>query len=1029
MILYRAILFSILTISLSISDSIEITVYSNTFTIDTVNPVVDLIEPGHGDVYEHGEFIEVSWIATDDNPGSLPVSINATTSLNSPYQEIETNIPNLGSFSLPAPDFINSMFVSIRLDFTDYYGNISSSYSEGYFTIGNPNEDQYNFEQETFSGEYVSETFTIDTAPPDVTWIYPNTSTAFQPSQPLVVRWESEDETLTPNPITIEFAIDAGNFTYTLEENITNSSVRFIELPDTTTQFGQFIIHSMDEYGNMGSDMSDAYMTIGTEVSEELQQTTVTDTAYSASFIVDTKLPEFVAISGENYFYPNGGETLTDYSNVPVEFAARDDSDENATVDVYLAYILGGWYIPIAENIPISSTTSLVDMTANGIVESSIWARLIFAVTDDYGNKNEQYNNDYFTLGSSEGDIALNWFNEDEGEILLDWGWNGRKHTVGMRRSSVAQHLQSGDQVTYVDLNGIPTSECEDGNGYVELYNFTLSDSTNRSKETLLKGINHCEQGGQKRPGYVDGNLVYLKITPANGDSSYLVLPDSTTVAGSHRFNDSHTVVRSIDFANPIPFNHSYNLNSIDNRDFDGFSIYNKITSIRDCDVPGTGENDGWCFEETVYDQSTYIGRIPNMQQSSNVKYRVWLLDNAGNEVFKTLDTEGINYYVELSDIYDKSLAFGWNWFSSNMSANDMGINTFLSSLGDAAIYIKSQSHYSDYYDGVGWLGTLTEFDNESMYKINLTGSSGNITYEGVALTPSETPLSISSGWNWISYIPTESIDINTALSSIGSDAVYIKSQSGYADYYDGVGWLGTISTLDPKDGYMLNASSETTLTYPDSRSLSRNMDVKEEMEPYWSFNYRDYQHNGSVTISIDDFAIDEGDQIAAFYKDECRGIGYARESTLNNVIVFQTMLYGDETNIDMNFKLYDLSENKEYDLEETILYHPNIRLNNILEPFQMSRLNTNILKLENPYPNPFNPVTTIAYNIPMDITPVKVNVYDITGRLVERLHDGIQSQGNHKIIWDASMYASGIYFVKLQTNSNTITKKLILIK
>jgi len=1029
MILLRNILLSILIFSISLPESVEITEYSSSFTIDTVLPEIELIEPGHGDVYEHDEIIEVSWIGSDQSPSSLPVTIYATPYLNSPYQEIQSDIANTGTLNLPAPDFINSMFVSIRLDFKDYYGNVSSSYSEGYFTIGTPNEDQYNFDQETFSGEYISEAFTIDTAPPDVTWIYPNTSTSFQPSQPLVVRWESEDETLISTPITIEFAIDAGNFTYTLEENVTNSGVRFIELPDTTTQFGQFIVHSSDEYGNIGSDMSDAYMTVGAEVSQELEQTTVTDTAYSSTFIVDTKLPEFITISGENYFYPNGGETLTDYSNVPIEFAARDDSDQNATVDVYLAYILGGWYLPVAEDIPMSSISNFVDLSVNGLVESSIWARLIFAATDDYGNKNEQYNNDYFTLGSSEGDIALNWFNEDEGEILLDWGWNGRKHTVGMRVSSVAQHLQNGDQITYVDLNGIPSSECDDSNGYVELYNFTLSDSTNRSKETLLKGINHCEQGGQKRPGYTQGNLVYLKITPANGDSSYLVLPDSSNVGGSHRFNDTHTIIRSLDFANPIPYNYSYNSNLVDSRDFDGFSIYNKITSIRDCDVPGTGENDGWCFEETVYDQSTYVGRIPNMQQSSNVKYRVWLLDNVGNEVFKTLDTEGLNYYVELSDIYDKSLAFGWNWFSSNMSANDMTINTFLSSLGNAGIYIKSQSHYSDYYDGVGWLGTLTEFDNESMYKINLTGSSGNITYEGVALTPSETPIPISSGWNWISYIPTESIDINTALASIGSDAVYIKSQSGYADYYDGVGWLGTISNLDPKDGYMLNASSETTLTYPDSRSLSRNMDIQEEMQPYWSFNYRDYQHNGSVTISIDEFDIDEGDQIAAFYKDECRGIGYARESTLNNSIVFQTMLYGDETNIDMNFKLYDLSENKEYDLEETILYHPNISLNNILEPFNMSRLNTNILKLENPYPNPFNPVTTIAYNIPIDMTQVKVNVYDITGRLVERLHNGLQSQGNHKITWDASMYSSGIYFVKLQTNSDTITKKLILIK
>jgi len=317
------------------------------------------------------------------------------------------------------------------------------------------------------------------------------------------------------------------------------------------------------------------------------------------------------------------------------------------------------------------------------------------------------------------------------------------------------------------------------------------------------------------------------------------------------------------------------------------------------------------------------------------------------------------------------------------------------------------------------------------MYKIKLTGSSGNITYEGTTLTPSENPITINSGWNWISYIPNESIDINTALNSIGSNGTYIKSQDGYADYYDGAGWLGTISDLNPKGGYMLNASSETTLTYPDSRSLSRNMDTQEVIEPYWNFNYKDYQNNGSVTIALNDidFKIEEGDQIAAFYDNECRGIGYARASTLNNTIVFQTMLYGDETNIDMNFKLYDLSENKEHDLTETISYHPNIRLNNILEPFVMSRLNTNILKLDSPYPNPFNPVTTIAYNIPMDMTKVNINVYDISGRLVEKLHNGLQSQGNHKITWNASMYASGIYFVKLQTNSNTITKKLILIK
>ena len=75
MILLRTILLSILIFSISLSESVEITVYSNSFTIDTVYPEIDLLEPGHGDVYEHNEIIEVSWIGSDDSPSSSPVTV------------------------------------------------------------------------------------------------------------------------------------------------------------------------------------------------------------------------------------------------------------------------------------------------------------------------------------------------------------------------------------------------------------------------------------------------------------------------------------------------------------------------------------------------------------------------------------------------------------------------------------------------------------------------------------------------------------------------------------------------------------------------------------------------------------------------------------------------------------------------------------------------------------------------------------------------------------------------------------------
>lgn len=84
--------------------------------------------------------------------------------------------------------------------------------------------------------------------------------------------------------------------------------------------------------------------------------------------------------------------------------------------------------------------------------------------------------------------------------------------------------------------------------------------------------------------------------------------------------------------------------------------------------------------------------------------------------------------------------------------------------------------------------------------------------------------------------------------------------------------------------------------------------------------------------------------------------------------------------------------------------------------------------KLDQNYPNPFNPKTSIKYYIPKE-SKVKVIVYDLTGKLISTLVDGIVAQGNHEVIWDASFYASGIYFYKLETGSFSDEKKMVLVK
>ena len=81
-----------------------------------------------------------------------------------------------------------------------------------------------------------------------------------------------------------------------------------------------------------------------------------------------------------------------------------------------------------------------------------------------------------------------------------------------------------------------------------------------------------------------------------------------------------------------------------------------------------------------------------------------------------------------------------------------------------------------------------------------------------------------------------------------------------------------------------------------------------------------------------------------------------------------------------------------------------------------------------NPILNAFQE-TVHKYNIPAEMAKVDINIYDVSGRLVENLHNGIQSKGNHKIIWDASNFPSGIYFVNLKSKHFTETQKVILIK
>ncbi|MDP7609341.1 MAG: hypothetical protein QF814_06460, partial [Candidatus Marinimicrobia bacterium] len=73
---------------------------------------------------------------------------------------------------------------------------------------------------------------------------------------------------------------------------------------------------------------------------------------------------------------------------------------------------------------------------------------------------------------------------------------------------------------------------------------------------------------------------------------------------------------------------------------------------------------------------------------------------------------------------------------------------------------------------------------------------------------------------------------------------------------------------------------------------------------------------------------------------------------------------------------------------------------------------------LRQPFPNPFNPITTIQFNVPVMDTRhvVSLRIFDIAGSIVETLVNGRMKSGQYEIQWDASQHASGIYFLKMES-------------
>ena len=84
-------------------------------------------------------------------------------------------------------------------------------------------------------------------------------------------------------------------------------------------------------------------------------------------------------------------------------------------------------------------------------------------------------------------------------------------------------------------------------------------------------------------------------------------------------------------------------------------------------------------------------------------------------------------------------------------------------------------------------------------------------------------------------------------------------------------------------------------------------------------------------------------------------------------------------------------------------------------------------------YPNPFNPKTNIRFALPKD-SFVKLNVYDVNGKLVDEIVNGYLEPGIHNVEWSGTDtggidVSSGVYFYRIEASNYSKTYKMVFVK
>jgi hypothetical protein len=505
------------------------------------------------------------------------------------------------------------------------------------------------------------------------------------------------------------------------------------------------------------------------------------------------------------------------------------------------------------------------------------------------------------------------------------------------------------------------------------------------------------------------------------------------------------------------PLKYQYSMNIIGQLKIDNVISSNegdKLIAYVNNEVRGIGELKYLPYFDKY---EVYLNVYSNSINGETVKFNIWnaangetYVDVTPNVVFeesKLIGTPDAPETFATTTTIKKNIPLtnGWTWVSFPVNSTKFNSSkNLLSSLSPVLGDVSTSQTAYDQYSSNSWIGNLGSYSMMKSYKIKLS-KNDTLRLEGSKVLPELTPIEVNVGWNWIGFNSLKNLSVAEALGNYPAlTGDILKGQFSFAYYYENIGWMGSLTTMIPTEGYMLKSSTVSSFTYPNSavfgQKLSKNPLINNNLPLVADFYPEQFSKNMSIIASTNlcpEIVDNEKLLLKVYSGKELRGVCKPQWVEAKNDYLFFMTAYANDDQEKLTF-VYTTEGDSKVNAVQEIEFTENNLLGTPSAPLMINvdesencsealKLSAGLNEIKDGFvsisPNPFNKVLNIDFK---QDTEGSIRLFDTAGKEVYVRDIKKIPKVEINFNEDIKILTSGVYFLRIDTDSNSKTYKII---